>query len=127
MSLVVGALLSKTRLSDPEPARSLTKMGVLQGRKPFVYEGEVVRIVDEQEIERFTPSRKLDDQESVYGAAEAIVVVPVIDSIGSVSAVIEIETSCRAPEISAPDASLGVMRAVNDFVAPERFQALISM
>lgn len=44
MLLETGELLSNTRERDPDPARSPEKIGVLQGRYPAEYEGDVVRI-----------------------------------------------------------------------------------
>lgn len=82
-------LLNKKRM-DPEAGRPFANKKVPQGTSPTPYEVEVVRMVDPQEIERFTPSIKLPDHESVYGAPEGVLVaVPDMLSTGSVTVVTE--------------------------------------
>ena len=60
-----GSLLLNKKGIEPDGESPFVNKKVLQGISPAGYEVEVVRIVKPQDMERFTPSIKLPDHESV--------------------------------------------------------------
>lgn len=60
-----GSLLLNNKVMEPKAGRPFANRGVLQGISTAPYEVEVVWMVEAQEMERFTPSIKLPDHESV--------------------------------------------------------------